>query len=284
MSSCQYGSPLGSGAALVAALVEQGLSEAEARATAASLRTLQVWVAPEPETAVAERLKARLFAGAARQIAHQAAPKGVLDGLTILLQIAMLQVRILRPAFWLSSFTMVVLGGLVVELRPDAPRVLLLYLLGPLIGYLAVATAFHGACLGLLECELACPPSPRQLVVARLTVILAYCATLGVGMALALNSEAAAQLTLAWLAPLLIEVGMTLLLSVRIQTQRAAAVVYAGWATVLGVVWAAGWLASGPGMVLDSVLVAAGAAAVGVSVYAAPRTLERQLRDRQAAA
>ena len=69
----------------------------------------------------------------------------------------------------------------------------------------------------MLEFELASPPSPRQLTLARrLVVVLSYDLALGLLLSLLLWPRSGAGfwlLTLHWLAPLLLGVGLTLLLS-----------------------------------------------------------------------
>lgn len=248
---------------LVDALIEQGLSNDEASETAQQLR---LWTVPEPNPALAAKLVDHLHA---RATARTRRPD-----LHTLLSMARLQVRILRPAFWLSSAVVTALGGLLLMLRPDAQHTLLLYLVGPLVGYLAVATAFQGADLGLLECELACPPSPRQLVVARLTVVLGYTLGLGLLLTLAAGWQSASQLSLSWLAPLLVEVGLTLLLSVRAGVERAAAVVYAVWATLLlGLTWGVAAPPPRPTLPVDLLLCAPGLGLLGLAVYVAPQLL-----------
>ena len=254
------------------ALVEHGLSPEEAADTATAL---VLWRVPPPDPAQVLQLTARLRAAVTSQRKAATQPSTT-QQLLVLLRIAQVQVRILRPEFWLSSAAVVSLGAVVSILRPDAQRSLLLYLLGPLVGYCAVATAFGGTDLGLLECELACPPSPRQLIVARLVIVLAYTSALGLCLSVALGWTGAGELTLSWLAPLLVEVGTTLVLSLRVQAERAAAVTYGTWATLLAIAWAGSYAPPTPAVSLNMVLVVAGLCAIGFAIFALPRQLVSQ--------
>jgi hypothetical protein len=274
--------PLDDVQVLVAELVEQGFVPEEALETAAAVLRLRAWPAPTADAGLASRILYQLeVQPSAHRPAIRQSPR---ERMQLLLRIAQLQVRILQPAFWVSCAGVVALGALALWLRPDAQRSLVLYLLGPLAGYFAVAPAFRGTTLALLECELACPPSPRQLILARLLVVLAYAAALGVCLSMAVAWQGAAELTLAWLAPLLLEVGLTLLLTLRLPTERAAAVIYGIWATLLGIIWGVGAAPPVPSVWLNLVIAAAGAGALVVAVYAVPHTLEHQLRTRAAAA
>ncbi len=238
--------------------------------TTAALRRLAEWRVPDPDPVDMAQLTRRLQA-----ITGQPEPSFV-NQITATLAIARLQVGILRPQFWLTSAAVVAVGALAVLVRPDAQR-LLLYLLGPLLGFCAVASAFSGSGQGLLECELACPPSPRQLLVARLVVVLAYTMVLGLCLTMAAGWAGAGELTLSWLAPLLVEVGLTLLLSLRISAERAAAIVYAAWATILVAAWSIGAAALHPGTFVNLLLGVVGLCAVAAAVYALPTRLDRQL-------
>ena len=243
----------------------------------AGLDRLQAWRVPDPDPARASQLTEHLYAFVRSQPTSPTTEIGPIEQLSTLLRIARLQVSIMRPAFWLSAAVVVVLGAILVLLRPDAQRSLLVYLLGPLAGYCAVATAFSSPGLGLLECELACPPTPRQLVVARLAVVLAYTSALGVGLSIVMRWSLAGELILTWLAPLVVEVGGTLLLSVRLQTERAATIVYALWATLLATAWALGIAPVAPAQAVNVLLFLAGLCAIGVAIYAVPHQFDRRV-------
>jgi hypothetical protein len=269
---------------LHAALVEQGLSPNEAEDVAPTLLRLRAWSPAVLDQTAVERLTAQLQDYVSGHASRRAVPvtrAPVINDpgwlwhqFVFLVWIARLQVRVVRPAFWVSSAVVVLLGGLVVLARPESERALLLYLVAPLVGYLSVAMAFRGMGLGLLECELACPPSARQLVVARLTIVLAYTFGLGICLSFASGWDTAAFLSGSWLAPLLAEVGLTLLLSLRIPTERAAAIVYAGWATALGVAWIVGLAPAASTALVNLVLSSVGLVGICAGVYLSPRIID----------
>ncbi len=115
---------------------------------------------------------------------------------------------------------------------------LLLRASGPFLAYLGTIIAFRGAAVRALECELVCLPSPVQLALARLVIVLGYDVGLGLALSLALWAGGASQvlaLTLSWLMPLLLVAGLALLLSLRLSIQAAASVAYGSWLAVLAI-------------------------------------------------
>ncbi len=162
--------------------------------------------------------------------------------------------------------------------------VFFLQALGPLLAFLGISSAFRGAGLRTLESELACPPSPLQLVVARLVVVLGY--DVGLGLCLAaglwrLGDASFWAVTLHWLMPLLLVAGLALLLSLRVSSGLAAGLAYAGW---LGALALAATVAqtdtrisySVP-LTLEIALGAAGCLLLAVAVARFPAALPRLL-------
>jgi hypothetical protein len=115
---------------------------------------------------------------------------------------------------------------------------LLLRAMGPFLAYLGAVVAFRGTAEHMLEFELVCLPSPAQLALARLVIVLGYDICLGLALSLALWAGGSAQvlaLTLSWLMPLLLVAGLALLLSLRLSMQVAASVAYGSWLAVLAI-------------------------------------------------
>ena len=109
-----------------------------------------------------------------------------------------------------------------------------------------------------------CLPSPVQIVLARLVIVLGYDVALALGLSLVLWAGGSAQvlaLTLSWLMPLLLVAGLALVLSLRLPLQTGVAIAYTSWLGFLGVA-AAG---SMPSPISASVLLAF-AGAVGVAL------------------
>jgi hypothetical protein len=72
--------------------------------------------------------------------------------------------------------------------------------------------------------------------VARLVIVLGYDVLLGLALSLAFWLGATGQvleLTLSWLMPLLLVVGLAFLLSLRLSASAAASVAYASWLAIL---------------------------------------------------
>jgi hypothetical protein len=170
---------------------------------------------------------------------HFARPQNTLGWL---LEIARVQVSILRPSFWLTS-AVVALLGVYAELAPwNSNAGLYLRAIAPLLAFLGIIAAFRGAGLRMLECEIACPPSALQLTIARLVIVLGYDIGLGLCLGLAFwlrGTQAAAgevsflALTLHWLMPLLLVAGLALVLSLRLPVTLASGIAYGSWLTGL---------------------------------------------------
>ena len=127
---------------------------------------------------------------------------------------------------------------LVLNSSADLNQTVLLRLGGPLLAYLAALSAFRGIDQGVLEFELACPPSLLQLTLARLVVVLGY--DIGLGLLLsatltAWSGESFQAITLHWMMPLLLVMGLALLLSLRLSNFLSASIAYGGWLGLLGV-------------------------------------------------
>lgn len=221
-----------------AAAPKSAFTEGEERTEAYDL--LATWQAPALTAQDTRELVARLlpYAPAPTPVrqALRSRSGGVWGEFTALLSLIRTQVSILRPSFWIVSAMVVGLGALILWAGPILNPAPLLQVIGPLLAYLGAANAFRGTGLHMLEFELACPPSPRQLTLARLIIILSYDVGLGLLLSLPLGSESQAgpwPITLHWLAPLLLGVGLTLLLSLRLPIHQAAGFAYTGWLAAL---------------------------------------------------
>jgi hypothetical protein len=236
-------SPLSNSEYLADVLREQGATAAEIAEWTPAVQLLSDWPRRQIGPADVHRLMAALAPLApapsavrqalrARSAAHRASFGWLLD----LLESARTQVSVLRASFWLVSAAITLLGAYI-ELSPVAGNsAFFLQVLGPLLAFLGISSAFRGAGLRTLEYELACPPSPLQLVVARLVVVLGYDVALGLCLAAGLWLYGGASflaVTLHWLMPLLLVAGLALTLSLRVSSGLAAGLAYAGWLTAL---------------------------------------------------
>lgn len=225
---------------LAEALREQGVTPEELGDLLPTLRRLPEWQAPEPAPADTQRLLARLapelpgFSPVRRAIRER--QQGA--SMSWLLATARAQVSLFGVAFWLVSALVTLLGAVVVLSDAHINQELLLRASGPFLAYLGTIIAFRGIGARALECELVCLPSPVQLMLARLVIVLGYDVGLGLGLSLALwagGAEHTLSLTLSWLMPLLLVAGLALLLSLRLPVQAAASVAYGSWLAILAI-------------------------------------------------
>lgn len=223
---------------LVEALSEQGAAPEECADLLPTLSRLAEWQAPRPEPAETRRLLARLATelpvlSPVRQVIreHRQRPR-----VFWLLTTARAQVSLFGPGFWLVSALITLAGAMVVLSKIIPGQEVVLRASGPLLAYLGTLVAFRGRGARVLELELVCPPSPLQLVVARLVIVLGYDVVLGLGLSLVLWAGGAGHvlaLTLSWLMPLLLVAGLALLLSLRFSTWTAASLAYVSWLIVM---------------------------------------------------
>jgi hypothetical protein len=169
---------------------------------------------------------------AVRQAIREQKPRRV----TALLVTARAQVSLFGPGFWLVSALVTLLGAAVVLGRMLPDQELALRVSGPLLAYLGTIVAFRGRGARVLELELACLPSPLQLAIARLVIVLGYDVGLSLVLSLVLWAGGSGQvlaLMLAWFMPLLLVAGLALLLMLRFSVQTASAVAYGSWLAFL---------------------------------------------------
>jgi hypothetical protein len=162
---------------------------------------------------------------------------------SLLLATARAQVSLFGLGFWLVSALITLIGAGVVLSKVVldqelALRVseLVLRVSGPLLAYLGTIVAFRGRGARVLELELVCLPSPLQLAIARLVIVLGYDVGLSLALSLALWAGGTGQvlaLTLSWLMPLLLVAGLAMLFSLRLSTQAAASLAYGSWLAFL---------------------------------------------------
>lgn len=226
---------------LADALREQGAAPEEVADLLPSVRRLSAWQAPQPSPLETQRLLAKLTRelpalSPVRQ-AIRARQQRPAASLLQLLATARTQVSLFGVAFWLVSALVTLVGAVVVLSGvPSLGQDLLLRAGGPFLAYLGTIIAFRGLRERVLECELVCLPSPVQLALARLVIVLGYDLSLGLALLLALWSGGTAQvlaLLLSWFMPLLLVAGLALLLSLRLSIQSAAAVAYGSWLAFL---------------------------------------------------
>ena len=224
---------------LAEALREQGASPEECADLLPALRRLSEWRAPQPEPADTRRLLARLASALpAFSPVRQAIREHRQRRVAFLGAVARTQVSLFGLGFWLVSALVTLVGAVVVLSKVLPDQEVVLRASGPLLAYLGTIVAFRGRGARVLELELVCLPSPLQLAMARLVIVLGYDVGLSLALGLLLWAGGAGDvlaLTLSWLMPLLLVAGLALLLSLRLSVQAAAALAYGSW-LVLGIV------------------------------------------------
>jgi hypothetical protein len=219
---------------------EQGASPEEIEHLMPALLRLSEWQAPQPSPADTRRLVARLASALAatspvRQAIREQRQRQR-GGLPWLLATARTQVSLFGLAFWLVSALVTLIGVGAVLGRVLDEQDVLLAVSGPFLAYLGTSIAFRGPGLRVLELELVCLPSPLQLALARLVIVLGYDLGLGLILGLALWASGGGQvlaLLLSWFMPLLLVAGLALLLSLRFSAQIASALAYGSWLIAL---------------------------------------------------
>jgi hypothetical protein len=198
---------------LAEALHEQGATLDELAELLPAVQRLSQWQAPQPSLIDTQRLLARLapelpaLSPVRQAIRAQQQRHGA--SLYWLLTTARAQISLFGPAFWLVSALVTLLGAVAVLSGTLPNEELLLRASGPFLAYLGTIIAFRGAAVRALECELACLPSPVQLALARLVIVLGY--DVGLGLSLRLSIQAAASVAYgSWLAVLAIDTTSTL--------------------------------------------------------------------------
>ena len=220
----------------------------------AVVRILESVEVPSPTAADTAALVVRLEGGLVPRPTKRAP-------LLTQLAVGRAQLRIFPIGFWFVSALVLVIGAGLIALGLDPSRSLIFYLVGPLLAYVGMESAFPAAGARVLELELATPIGPRQLAMARLVVMFGYEIAVGTVLTLALwaaDGGALLSLLMTWLMPLSLASGLTLVLSARLPVHRAATIVYAIWTVVV----LAGWRIRGPdvsvGVPLEIALATAG--------------------------
>jgi anti-sigma factor RsiW len=146
------------------------------------------------------------------------------------------QVPIVRREIWSASVLVFILGAAISMLDRGSVPGVALALFAPLAAALGIALVYGHDNDPSLELALATPVSPRQVVLARLTLVMAWDLALALaasGAVVVLNGRPDAFMTLVglWLGPMLLLGCFSLVLSLLIGTSAAL--------TVAGFIWLA---------------------------------------------
>lgn len=144
------------------------------------------------------------------------------------------QASLLRPAIWVASAVVMAMGAAITWLSvPRDPGGTLFALVAPLIAGAGVAFVYGPENDASLELALATPTSPRLVLLARLTLVLAWDTLLALAASLLLGlvPEMPTPLALvsAWLGPMLALSAFSLVLSLVIGSSQAIVAALAFW-------------------------------------------------------
>ena len=225
---------------LVDALREQDAAPEEIDDLLPALCRFSEWQAPQPSPANIRLLLARLMPQmpALSPVRQAIRTHQQRQGASIfwLLEPARTQVSLFGWTFWLVSVFVTLMGTGVALSNALPTQELLLRAIGPFLAYLGTIVAFRGTGAHVLEFELACLPSPLQLAMARLVIILGYDLCLGLPLSLVFwvgGAQDVLALLLSWFMPLLLVAGLALLLSLHFSVQTAASLAYGSWLAFL---------------------------------------------------
>ncbi|HHW10395.1 MAG TPA: hypothetical protein GXX29_10510 [Firmicutes bacterium] len=139
------------------------------------------------------------------------------------------QMRLLSMSFWLATAVIMFLGGLLTspalfERYHIAP----LFIVAPLLAALGVAFAFRSYNSRVAAWEQSCPITPMQLVIGRLSVVVAYDIILGMISSLFTAWQGLpaplVMIICAWLLPLIAFAAILLLFTIHLDSKSAAAI------------------------------------------------------------
>lgn len=217
-------------------LREHDETASDSERLAESLVQLDEWhVEPGPGDVPAAlvRLRAQWTVNSSASRAIRVARDRPVVGLASYMALLAAQTRVIQPEFWLISLAIAALGVLVLTNGLGISLTFVLWLIAPLLALIGVHTAFRGPAAAAIEIELACPPSPIRLAVARLTIVLGYQIVLlllvSVGLSSIGRAGPLAGLVGHWLGPLLLVAGTELLAGLRLRWRYSAGIAYLAW-------------------------------------------------------
>jgi hypothetical protein len=134
------------------------------------------------------------------------------------LRVARWRVRLLGPWFWIAGVLLLIFGALLAPIMNRDNAIMALILLLPLTGVLGLAHALRTTSPGLREIEASCPTSYVEVSAGLVLAIVGFDCMLGI-LATALMALVQwapfGALLAAWMGPLLLLVGVSLLVALR---------------------------------------------------------------------
>jgi anti-sigma factor RsiW len=191
---------------------------------------LELWQAVSGEIVLPNRQLAAPPALAERALARIHTQKRKHSALRRARQLLGSQVPLVGQEIWPASSVVMVMGFSVALLSGHAEVV---RALSPLVAAASLAVIYGPEHDPAVELALATPTSPRQILLARLTLVYGYNLLLAlaasVGLLAMIPAEMLGQLILGWLGPMTFLSALALVLSLWIGTANAVAVAYGAW-------------------------------------------------------
>jgi hypothetical protein len=134
------------------------------------------------------------------------------------LRVARWRIRLLGPWFWIAGVLLLIFGALLAPVMNRSNAIMALILLVPLTAVLGLAHALRTTSPGLREIEASCPTSYVEVSAGLVLAIVGFDCLLGIlaTVLLALVQWAPfGALLAAWIGPLLLIVGVSLLVALR---------------------------------------------------------------------
>jgi hypothetical protein len=205
--------------------VERHLAEcAECRAD------LELWQALSNEIVQENRRLAAPPALVERALAHVHPQRKAALAFRDAAQLLRAQVPLVRQEIWPASLVVMVMGFGVALLSGHAEVV---RVLSPLVAAASLAVIYGPEHDPAAEMALATTTSPRQILLARLTLVYGYNLLLALAASLGLLAMAPAEmlgeLILGWLGPMTFLSALALVLSLWIGAANAVAIAYGAW-------------------------------------------------------
>jgi len=195
---------------------------------------LELWQAVSSEIVSANRQLAASPALAERALARIYAQRKTPSVFRRAMQLLQTQVPLVRQEIWPASLVVMVMGFGVALLSGHAEVV---RVLSPLVAAASLAAIYGPEYDPAVELALATPTSPRQILLARLTLVYGYNLLLALAASLGLltmvPAEMLGRLILGWLGPMTFLSALALVLSLWIGTANAVAIAYGAWAVHL---------------------------------------------------
>ncbi len=191
---------------------------------------LELWQAVSSEIVSANRQLAAPTAPVERALMHVHPERKTLSIFRRAVQLLQTQVPLVRQEIWPASLVVMVMGFGVALLSRHAEAV---RVLSPLVAAASLAVIYGAEYDPAVELALATPTSPRQILLARLTLVYGYNLLLALaaslGLLIMVPAEMLGRLILGWLGPMTFLSALALVLSLRIGTAHAVAIAYGAW-------------------------------------------------------